>query len=199
LLLYPDGTLKGVPSNTGNYAMHILLKDEDGDATEKTFQLAIKPKNKNEVLVTNVVSSPGTSYPLSKMMLHESPNFNSKDTALTTDLEEINFSNLAGYDGLTFIKTDINEVDTSINNFLNFNLDEDAMVYVAYETLDSNFHSTIPVWLEDFKKEPGQIVAQYRYYDVYSKSYRKGKVVLPSADAKANGVSTGYFVMIRKK
>ncbi|MEP6466882.1 MAG: Ig-like domain-containing protein, partial [Parafilimonas sp.] len=104
LLLYTDGTLKGVPVKTGNYALHVQLKDEDGDAVEKTFQLAITQKNKNEVLVTNAVTSDGTTYRVSKMMLHETPNFNSKDTVLTTDLEEINFSNLAGYDGLTFIK-----------------------------------------------------------------------------------------------
>ncbi|MEP6684357.1 MAG: Ig-like domain-containing protein [Parafilimonas sp.] len=198
LLLYPDATLKGVPSKEGNYTLHILLKDEDGDATEKIFQLSIKQKNKNEVLVTNAVTSDGTAYKISKMMLHETPNFNSKDTVLTTDLEEINFSNVAGYNGLTFIKTDINDADTSVNNFLNFNIDEDATVYVAYETLDSNFHSTIPAWLKDFKKEDGQIVAQYRYYNVYSKPFSKGKVSLPSADAKANGVGTNYFVMIKK-
>lgn len=198
LQLYPDGTLKGIPVRTGNYALPIYLKDEDGDVAQKTFQLSIKQKNKNEVLVTNFVTSDGKMYRVSKMMLHESPNFNSKDTVLTTDLEEINFSNLMGYGGLTFIKTDINDADTSVNKFLSFNIDEDAIVYVAYETLDSNFHSTIPEWLKDLKKEPGQIVAQYRYYDVYSKSYPKGKVVLPSADAKTNGVSMNYFVMIKK-
>ncbi|MEO7045990.1 MAG: putative Ig domain-containing protein, partial [Ferruginibacter sp.] len=199
LLLYPDGTLKGIPVKTGNYKLGIKLKDGDGDVTEKTFQLSINPKNKNEVLVTNAVTSDGTTYRVSKMMLHETPNFNSKDTVLTTDLEEINFSNLTGYDGLTFIKTDINDADTSANNFLNFTIDEDAIVYVAYETLDLNFHSTIPAWLKDFKKEKGQIVAQYRYYNVYSKPFPKGKVSLPSADAKANGVATGYFIMVRKK
>jgi hypothetical protein len=115
-----------------------------------------------------------------------------------TDLEEINFSNLAGYNGLTFIKTDINDADTSANNFLNFDIDEDAIIYVAYETLDSNFHSTIPAWLKDFKQEDGQIAAQYRYYNIYSKSFSKGRVSLPSADAKANRVGTNYFIMIKK-
>ena len=199
LLLYPNGTLKGIPVYAGNYKLHIQLKDEDGDSTGKTFQLFIKPKTKNEVLLTNAVTSDNTVYEISKMMLQETPNFNSKDTVLTTDLEEINFSNLAGYDGLTFIKTDINDADTSANNFLHFNIDEDAIIYIAYETLDSNFHSTIPSWLKDFKKEDGQIVAQYRYYDVYSKPFLKGNVSLPAANAKANGVSTGYFIMVRKK
>jgi hypothetical protein len=133
------------------------------------------------------------------MMLHEAPDFNSKDSVFTTDLDEINFSNLSEYGGLTFIKTDINDVDTSVNNFLSFSVDEDAIIYIAYETMDSLFHSTVPSWLKDFKKENRQIVAQYRYYNVYSKEFSKGKISLPSADAKANGVATGYFVMIKKQ
>jgi hypothetical protein len=199
LVLYPEGTLKGVPAKEGNYILKIQLKDEDGHATERTFQLSIRKKNKNEVLVTDAITNDGTRYKISKMMLHETPNFNSKDTVLTTDLQEINFSNLARYDRLTFIKSDINDADTSTNNFLNFDIDEVSTVYVAYETLDSNFHSTIPVWLKDFKKEDGQIVAQYRYYNVYSKPFFKGKVSLPAANAKANGVATGYFIMVKKK
>ncbi|MGH2647522.1 MAG: putative Ig domain-containing protein, partial [Ginsengibacter sp.] len=83
LLLYPNGTLKGLPVKAGNYTLHIQLKDEDGDTTEKIFQLSIKPKNKSEVLVTNAVTAGGTAYKISKMMLHETPNFNSKDTVLT--------------------------------------------------------------------------------------------------------------------
>jgi hypothetical protein len=67
--------------------------------------------------------------------------------------------------------------DTAVDNFLSFDIDEDATVYVAYETLDSMFHSTIPAWLKDFAKEDGQIVAQYRYYNVFSKTFKKGKIV----------------------
>jgi hypothetical protein len=39
----------------------------------------------------NAVSAHGIVYPVSKMMLGESPNFNSKDTFLTTNISEINF------------------------------------------------------------------------------------------------------------
>lgn len=199
LILYPDGTLKGIPLKDGNYTLTVKLIDEDHDTTQQVFQLRVPVKNGNDVLVTNVVSANGIVYPVSKMALGESPNFNSKDTILATNIQEINFNDLGRYEGLTFIKTNINEADTLVNDFLNFNIDEDAIVYVAYETLDSNFHSTIPAWLQDFKKEKGQIAAQYRYYDVYSKKFLKGKVALPSADASANGVATGYFVMIEKE
>lgn len=199
LILYPDGTLKGIPLKDGNYTLTVKLIDEDNDTAQQVFQLRVPVKNSNDVIVTNAVSANGIVYPVSKMALGESPNFNSKDIMLTTNMQEINFSDLSRYEGLTFIKTNINEADTLVNDFLNFNIDEDAIVYVAYETLDSNFHSTIPAWLQDFKKEKGQIAAQYRYYNVYSKKFLKGKVVLPSADARANGVATGYFVMIEKE
>jgi dienelactone hydrolase len=199
LQLYSDGILKGVPSEAGKYSINIQLMDEDKDVAARSFRLLIEAKDSDEVLVTNAVTLNGTKYKVSKMMLHEAPDFNSKDSVFTTDLDEINFSNLSEYGGLTFIKTDINDVDTSVNNFLSFSVDEDAIIYIAYETMDSLFHSTVPSWLKDFKKENRQIVAQYRYYDVYSKEFPKGKISLPSADAKANGVATGYFVMIKKQ
>ena len=48
-------------------------------------------------------------------------------------------------------------------------------------------------------KEDGEITAQYRYFDVYSKLFPKGKVTLPAADAKNNLVGSNYFVMIKKR
>ena len=69
---------------------------------------------------------------------------------------------------------------------------------MAYEKLDNLFHFTIANWLEHFKKEDVEITAQYRYFDVYSKSFPKGKISLPAADAKNNSVGSNYFVMIKK-
>jgi len=62
-------------------------------------------------------------------------------------------------------------------------MDKPAQVLIAYEVLDKSFSSGIPDRLESCKKEPGQIVAQYRYYDVHSKPAHAGKIVLPGADA----------------
>lgn len=59
--------------------------------------------------------------------------------------------------------------------------------------------SSVPAWLQSLKKQNGQIVAQYRYYDIYSKPYKKGNIVLPGADARRNGVGSNYFVMIKKQ
>jgi hypothetical protein len=79
-------------------------------------------------------------------------------------------------------------------------VDEDVTVYVAYERLDHLFTSSIPSWLEGYKKEgTGQITAQYHYFDVYSRDFPAGKIVLPGADAAGHNVLRNYFVMIRKK
>jgi hypothetical protein len=83
---------------------------------------------------------------------------------------------------------------------MEFEVDEDVKVYVAYERLDNLYSSTIPDWLKGFHKEKSeQIVTQYFYYDVYSKEFPKGKITLPNAEEKQNGVNTNYFVMVKKK
>ncbi len=199
LQLYPDGILKGVPSKSGKYSIYIRLKDEDNDINEKSFQLLITSKDNSEVIVTNARTSEDTAYKISKIMIGESPNFDSRESILTNDLEEINFSDLNNYGGITFIKTAASDADKIAADFLSFTIDENATVYIAYEKLDNIFHSTIAGWLKDFKKEDGEIVAQYRYFDVYSKKFKKGKVLLPAADAKSNNVTMNYFVMVKKQ
>jgi len=199
LRLYPDGTIKGVPLMSGLFPFTVKATDEDNESILQSYTVLIKAKNSNEVMVTDAVTKDGTAYLISKMMIGETPNFNSRDSILTTDLEEINFNGIDKYKGLTYIKTDINDANKTGDNFLSFNIADDAIIYVAYEKLDILFHSTIPGWLKDFKKEDGEITAQYRYFDVYSKLFPKGKVTLPAADAKNNLVGSNYFVMIKKR
>jgi hypothetical protein len=198
LVFYPEGILKGVPSKTGSFKIIIRAHDEDGDATEKAFDLLIKEKSKNEVLVTNARNNSGRRFPVSKLMPRETPVFNSKDTVLTTALEEINFSDVGTYYGLTLIKTDASDTARTDQDYLSFDIDQDAEVLVGYEKLDRLFKSTVPSWLKTFSKQPGEIVAQYFYYDLYMKKFPKGKVVIPGADEKRNGVHTNYFVLVRK-
>ncbi|MEP6947722.1 MAG: putative Ig domain-containing protein [Ginsengibacter sp.] len=198
LELYQDGTIKGVPLEKGSYRMDIRVTDENNESVTKSYKISVAEKNKNEILVTNAVTKDGVAYKISKMMTGETPCFNSKDTSITTDMEEINFSAIDKYEGFTYIKTDVNDANKTGEDFLSFNIDENAIIYVAYEKLDNFMHSTIPPWLKEFKKEDGEIVAQYRYFDVYSKSFTKGKVILPAADAKSNNVGSNYFVMIKK-
>ena len=60
--------------------------------------------------------------------------------------------------------------------------------------------SSIPAWLKEWKKVPSsEIVAQYFYYDVYSKDFPKGKITLPGADEKRNNVSNTYLVLVQKQ
>ena len=111
---------------------------------------------------------------------------------------ETNLSKTAGFDGLTFIQTAHSDRDSSDADFLSFDVDQDVIIYIAYEKCEHLYESTIPDWLKEFKKEPGQIEAQYFYFDVYSKSFPKGKITLPGADARAHNVNNNYFVLIRK-
>jgi poly(3-hydroxybutyrate) depolymerase len=198
LQLYPGGILKGVPLEKGAWQVAVRVRDEDDQWATKSYSLSVAEKIKNDVLVTNAVTKEGVAYKVSKMLTGETPCFNSKDTILSADTEEINFSNIDKYEGLTYIKTDINDAGKTGEDFLSFNIDENAVIYVAYEKLDNLKHSAIPVWLHAFKKEPGEIVAQYRYFNVYSKRFAKGKVILPAADAKTNNVGSNYFIMVKK-
>ncbi|MEO8764017.1 MAG: putative Ig domain-containing protein [Ginsengibacter sp.] len=199
LELYPGGMLKGVPLKRGSYKLSVKVTDEDNVSAAKSYTLNVLAKNKDEILVTNPVTREGVRYKVSKMMAGEPPCFNSKDAVLTTDTEEINFSGLDKYEGLTYIKTDINDANKTGDNFLSFEIDKAAIIYVAYEKLDNLKHSGIPEWLRSFKKEDGEIVSQYRYFNVYSKKFAKGKVTLPGADAKANSIGSNYFIMIKKQ
>jgi hypothetical protein len=199
LLFYPDGTIKGVPVETKPRSFTVVATDEDGQTAEREYSLHFQPKGSDAVLIRNAVTANGKAYRTGILKAGEAPFFNSSDSILRTAREEINFSDVHQYAGLTFIQTDANDADQPGAGFLSFDIDEDAMVYVAYETLDSNFHSTIPAWLTTFTRQPGQIVAQYRYFNVYSKAFPKGRAVLPGADSKANGVGSNYFVFIKRK
>jgi dienelactone hydrolase len=198
LQLFSDGTLCGVPVTKGVFPVTIMVGDSI-HTLSKTYTLTIKPKAAEEVLVTNAKNVNGIPYHVSKLMKGETPNFNSKDTEPNTLLQEINFSGLDKYADLSYIKTDVNDTARTDKELLSFNVDENVTVYVAYEVHDMKYHSSVPQWLNDFEKQPGQIVAQYRYFNVYAKKYPKGKITLPGGDTKRNGVSTNYFVIVKKQ
>ncbi|MEO6001027.1 MAG: Ig-like domain-containing protein [Chitinophagaceae bacterium] len=197
--LYPDGTLEGLTNQEGVFKINIIATDDDNESIHAVFAITVKGKKKGDVLISKLTTSEGKEYKLSKVSIGQVPNFNSKDSLLSSNPNEITFSNVGGYEGLTYIQTDVNDANKSTENFLSFENDEDVVVYVAYEKLDKIVTSTVPAWLKAFKKEEGQIVAQYRYFDVYSRAYKKGNVMLPGADAAKNSVGLNYFVMIKKK
>ena len=113
---------------------------------------------------------------------------------------EVSFSDVGPYEGLTYIATSKDAANLDLSDLLTFTVDEDVIVYVAYECLDRLFSSTIPEWLKDFEKEDaGQIVAQYHYFDVYSKNFPAGEIKLPGADAASHNVMWNYFIMVKKQ
>jgi hypothetical protein len=188
-----SGILKGTPTEPGTFRFKVIAKDEDGDESASTFTLRIDGKNAGDVTVSNVKSYSGKVFPVSRVMKGQTPHGGRGD-------DEITFSDVSRYDGFTLIQTDANDTINALPHYVEFDVDEDVTVFVAYEKLDRLLTSTVPDWLKAFRKEDSpQIVAQYFYYDVYSKDFPKGKIKLPDAMEKANGVNTNYFVMIRKQ
>jgi len=192
LTLKQNGLLAGVPETAGTFNVVISATDEDGDSSSSNYSLIVTKKRPEEILVTNVVNDSGVVFPVSKMRIGVSTHFDRDD-------DEVTISNTNGYDGITFIPGNNRDTNRTNNNYLSFDVDDDARVYVAYEKKDFQFASTIPAWLSDWQKDAsGQIVAQYFYYDVYFKDFPKGKVTLPGTDERKNNVGNNYFVMVRK-
>lgn len=198
LQLYPDGSIKGVTMNKGKFTYQVRATDEDGEYTEETFVVKVRPHAGDKLLITEIKTMEGITYPVGEIRKGDTPNFNSADTVLVTLPEEINFSDPGRFAGFMFIKTDFNDANRTEENFLSFMVSDDADIYIAYEKLDNLFRSSIPDWLAAFDQTSDEIVAQYRYFAVFHKRFPKGKITLPGADAKNNGVGGNYFIMIKK-
>ncbi|MCB0847014.1 MAG: hypothetical protein KDE26_27375, partial [Bacteroidetes bacterium] len=187
---------RGIPMKAGSFKLKTTIEDEDGDKSTETINIEIKAPRPEEVLVSNAIDVNQHTVPVSKMIYNEEPNFNPSQKP-NSFIGEINFSGLNNYYGLTFLKTDINDSTPSSQDYLSFTVDRDVKVMVGYEKFDRLYESTIPKWLNGFTKEKEEVVAQFRYFDVYSKTFPKGKITLPGGDKKGNGMSMNYFVMLQ--
>lgn len=191
LKLLKNGTLKGIPVESGSFKLKIDIKDADGESNQANAILKISKKDAGEVLVRNVIAG-GRRFLPTKALKGEPPNYDK-------GLPEVTISNAGNYEGLTMINPPANDKSDTTNNYISFNVDDDVRVYIAYEKKDLLFTSTVPSWLGSFKEEQGEIVAQYRYFRVFGKSFPKGKVVLPGGDANKRNVDLNYFVLIKKE
>ncbi len=187
--LMADGTLRGIPVISGEFNVQINVLDHEGDFTFQTYELLVKPKRPDEVIITNLSLS---FLPISKLHNDELPSHNNGN--------EISISDVSKFGGLTFFPTQGSTSSSPAEDYLSFDIDEDATVYIAYETIGGATPSTIPQWLETgfTKLSDPPVVAQYRYYNVYAKTFTKGRVTLSGPAAQDNGVPTGYFVMVKK-
>jgi pimeloyl-ACP methyl ester carboxylesterase len=193
LRLENGNVITGIPEVDGDFTVNLAVIDGDLDKTEASFSFHIWEKDPGEVLVSNVHSTSDTLINrVSKMMAGELPN--------TQSGTEVSFSNTGPYTGLTYISTSADMADISSDALLNFHIDEDATIYVAYEKLDHLFTSSVPEWLLGFERVYGsQIVAQYHYFNVYKKDYPAGDISLPGGESTKNNVVRPYFVMFAKR
>src|SRR5690606_37261933 len=114
-----------------------------GEYTEETFVVKVRPHAGDKLLITEIKTMEGITYPVGEIRKGDTPNFNSADTVLVTLPEEINFSDPGRFAGFMFIKTDVNDANRSEENFLSFMVSDDADIYIAYEKLDNLFRSSI--------------------------------------------------------
>ena len=187
------GLITGIPSEPGNYPLLVTVLDAGDDQCSGSFLMKVMEKDPGEIIITNA------HYPVdslearvSKIMIGELPN--------AQTVTEVSFSEVGHYEGLTYIAASKDAANLDQQDLLTLTVDEDVILYVAYEKLDRLFSSTVPEWLNDFNKEEGdQIVAQYHYFDVYSKSFPAGEIKLPGADAANHNVMWSYFIMCEKQ
>src|SRR5690606_6428764 len=132
------------------------------------------------------------------MVYGETPNFN-RGNEPSSFVPHYSFSNIGDYYGLTFVKSDEKDSTAASETYMTFNVDQPVEVMVAYEKFDHTRQTTKPEWLNDFRKLPGEIRAQLKYFDVYSKNFPAGRITLPGGDKVKHGVTTNYFVMIRRE
>ncbi|HLF33721.1 MAG TPA: hypothetical protein VI583_05770 [Cyclobacteriaceae bacterium] len=193
LRLENGNLITGVPEVAGDFTVNLAVIDEDLDKSEASFRIHIREKDAGEILVTQVRATSDTLINrVSKMMIGEFPN--------TQSGTEVSFSNTGPYTGLTYISTSADMADIVSGSLLNFQVSEDATIYIAYEKLDNLFTSTVPAWLSTFQRIPGQqIVAQYHYFDVYRKDFPAGKISLPGGESTRNNVIRNFFVMIGRQ
>lgn len=173
----------------GDATIEAIAYDNKGKSSVATT--LIKKKSPGEVIVTEIKTARGKELTSTKVKKGAAAHIDRTDG-------EVTISNTSNYDGFTLIQTESADTTRANQPYLSFTVDEPVTVYVAYETLDNRFHSTIPAWLRDYKKQSTpQIVTQYFYYDVYSKDFPKGKIELPGGGIKAQNVNTNYFVLLK--
>jgi hypothetical protein len=182
----------GIPEVNGDFVIPFTAVDDEGQQVRKELRLVIKEKQGDRVLVTEVHSTADSLINrVSVLYPGQLPNLQAGT--------EVTFSGTGPYEGMTYIVTSQDQANFSGENVLSFTVDEDVVVYVAYEKLDNLYSSTIPGWLIDFEHlENDQIVAQYHYFDLYRKPFPKGRISLPGAEADRHNVIRNYFVIIEK-
>src|SRR5690606_22077065 len=79
LQLYPDGSIRGVTMNKGKFTFRAKVTDADNEYDEKTFTLTVRKRSPGTILITDIRSVDGKTYPVSEIRRGETPNFNSSD------------------------------------------------------------------------------------------------------------------------
>ena len=104
------------------------------------------------------------------------------------------------YEGLALIKTACDDKYNSSLNYLSFEVNKASTVYVCFE------QTTPPIWLSSgFVKTNDTIDRSHgslpiRTYDIWSKDYTAGNIVLGGSAAEGAGeINATYFVLVKEQ
>jgi hypothetical protein len=187
-----SGLIAGIPTVPGNFSFSIELDDAGEVEHLREYRVVVKEKDPGVVIVTDV------HYPHDSLQARVSTIKTGGLPNIQTN-SEVSFSDVGIYRGFTYIMTSQYAANMDREDLLTFTVDENVIVYVAYESLNRQYSSSVPDWLKEFEKESGDpIVAQYRTFDIYSKPFPAGTITLPGADSQNHNVSRNYFLMVNK-
>lgn len=97
------------------------------------------------------------------------------------------------YEGLTLIKTACDDKNNSSENYLSFAVDDPVSVYVSFE------QTTPPSWLStEFTKTNDTIAREGRTYDIWSKEFPAGTIIL-GGNSGPGATNATYFLLIEQE
>lgn len=165
---------------SGNHILTALARDNSGlETTSAAVTVTIAP-----ALITNLNVASGKLYQVVKDGLQngEQPYI---DRSFT-------FTNIpAQILGATYIQTANNDKGATNNSFLTFNVTQPVTVYISRDTRNSNN----PTWLNSFSPTGWTLQTSDASFDVFSKSYPAGQVVLGGNEGNSGSM---YSVAIVK-
>jgi len=135
-----------------------------------------------ELTISNITASSGKSYSL--------------DTLAVGKLQYIDrsytFSSVpASYDDLKYIRTANDDKASSGNTFLEFDVNKDVTVYVAYD----DRISSKPLWLESFMDTGDKLIGGGGTFSLYAKNFSAGHIALGGNEG--NNSRSMYNVVLR--
>ncbi|MHA6248784.1 malectin domain-containing carbohydrate-binding protein [Pontibacter sp. CAU 1760] len=154
--------------------------------TDKAVTATFRPEENTSGLISNIASLTGRSYLLAEL---------TPGVKHYTDRSYDVTSVPSFLQGAPFIRTPNNDKTNNKTAVVSFNLNQNAVVYVAYDPRAT----TLPAWLDGWQKESqvlGVNDASISAMNIYSKNFLAGQVTLGGNMASpATGAEANYVII----